>query len=158
MIKDLKIIRPQKIGLAFIFSFALVCVALDIVRTVEAVAQHQALYTIIEINLVVIISCLPIYRTLLNIFERTKSTRPPKTSAWTSLEDGTTGRNGSRGSYPLRSVDKTVSKSGANAIHVTNDVTVSNTERDPYCLDPLEAPGYHARPQAISKGQALAFT
>ena len=39
MLKDLKISISQKVGLAFIFSLAIVCVALDIVRVIEAVKQ-----------------------------------------------------------------------------------------------------------------------
>lgn len=58
MLKGLKISAPQKIALGFIFSLAVVCVVLDIVRVIQAVSQRQALYTIIEINFVVIISCL----------------------------------------------------------------------------------------------------
>ena len=70
MLRELKVGRPQKIGLAFIFSLATVCVALDIVRTTEALASNQALFTILEINFVVIVSCLPTYRTLFTLKQR----------------------------------------------------------------------------------------
>lgn len=155
MIKDLKIDRTQKIGLGLIFSVALFCVALDIVRTIEAVAQHQALYTIIEINLVVIISCLPVYRSLLNKFQRHRSTRPKGSSAWRSLEDGAVGKAEGRDSHLLRNMNTSESNSGANVIHITKDIAVSNMERDPYLLEPLEG---HSRPQAASSYQTLGFS
>lgn len=76
MLKDLKVQKYQKVGLAFIFSLATVCVVLDIVRTAEALASNQALYTILEINFVVIISCLPTYRVLLNFGKGSTKSSP----------------------------------------------------------------------------------
>ena len=66
MVKDLNINVKQKLGMVFIFSLALFCIALDILRTVEALAANQALYTVLEINMVVIIDCLPTYSTILS--------------------------------------------------------------------------------------------
>lgn len=64
MISQLQMNVRQKIGLGFVFSIAILCVALDILRTVEAVAENQALYTVIEVNFSVIVFCLPTYRRL----------------------------------------------------------------------------------------------
>lgn len=126
MIKDLNVNKAQKIGLALIFSVATVCVVLDIVRTVEAVSQHQALYTILEINFVVIMSCLPTYRALMTIFQRHKSSRRPSgSSAWRSLEDGGSRKRAQHHSFALASMDTDHPKQAANAIHVTNEIEIS---------------------------------
>ena len=134
MLKGLKISTPQKLGLGFIFSLAIVCVVLDIVRVIEAVAGNQALYTIIEINFVVIISCLPTYRALLGMQKRQQSRRPSGSYPWRSLDGPST-----KGDYsdrnPLRSPDISTGKMG---IHVTQELEVRNQSRDPYPLDPLE--------------------
>jgi hypothetical protein len=74
------------------FSLAIFCVALDILRVVEAVASNQALYTVLEINMVVIISCLPTYRSLLLI--RMKQ-RERKASRY-GLSSGRSRRSGSK--------------------------------------------------------------
>ena len=65
----------QKMGLIFVFSFALFIVALDVLRTVEAIWGNQILYTILEINFAVIISCLPTFRSVLNMKQARKSKR-----------------------------------------------------------------------------------
>ncbi|MCJ1397191.1 hypothetical protein MMC11_000383 [Xylographa trunciseda] len=75
MLKGLKMKISQKLGLIFVFSFALLIVALDILRTVEAISGNQILYTILEINFAVIISCLPTFRSLLNVKQTRKSSR-----------------------------------------------------------------------------------
>ncbi|KAK4691594.1 hypothetical protein P7C71_g5434, partial [Lecanoromycetidae sp. Uapishka_2] len=155
MLKDLKIDRSQKIGLGLIFSVALVCVALDIVRTVEAVAQHQALYTIIEINLVVIMSCLPAYRALLTIFQRRKASRPKGNSAWKSLEDGVVGESVGRDNHQMRSVRSYESEPGLNGIQVTRDVDILNRQRDPYSLESL---GGQSEAKVTSPFQSLSFS
>lgn len=67
MLKGLHLRLAQKLGLALVFSFALVVVALDILRTVEAIYLNQAIFTILETNFAVIICCLPSYRIMLNI-------------------------------------------------------------------------------------------
>ena len=94
MLRDLKVQTFQKIGLALIFSLATVCVVLDIVRTVEALASNQALYTILEINFVVIISCLPSYRALVSIAQKksklsqySSGSRPSISLAWGRASD-----------------------------------------------------------------------
>ena len=85
MLKDLKIKLAQKIGLAFVFSLATICVVLDIVRTVEAIDSNQALYTVLEINFVVIVSCLPTYRALLNLGQAGRSRKPSQYSSGSRL-------------------------------------------------------------------------
>lgn len=126
MLKDLKITKYQKLGLAFIFSLAGFCVALDIARTVQAVAQNQALYTILEINFAVIISCLPTYRALLNISQQRTSYRPSKLFTWTTVENGPFSGDKEENGIALNS----------NAIHVTNGYIVSNEERGSYSVEP----------------------
>ena len=132
MLGDLKIGMPQKLGLAFIFSFALVCVALDIVRVVEAVSQNQALYTVIEINLVVVISCLPTYRTLLNIRQRSMSRQ---SHTWRSLEQGNywRSRDGEDG-RPVRGRSSDIEMS-AKSIHVAQTLETSIDIRDENLLE-----------------------
>ena len=158
IIKDLNIDKSQKIGLALIFSVAIVCVAIDIVRTIEAVAQNQALYTIIEINLVVIISCLPTYRALLSIFQRRKSRRPSGSSAWRSLEEGGSWRREQHDSHRLKSMHVNGSRPGASLIHVTKAIDVSDERGDLTGLGTLEASDRRTRPQAASSVQAVAFS
>lgn len=159
MIKDLKIDRFQKIGLALLFSVAIVCVAMDIVRTIEAVAQHQALYTIIEINLVVIVSCLPTYRALLTIFHQQRSRRASGTSAWRSLEDPGVWKGQQRDSHPLASMDSKYSRRpGAPLIHVTNDIDISKGHGDQSPLFPQKAPSRPPRPEATASFQTTAFS
>ena len=138
-LKDLQVGKAQKASLAFIFSFAFVCVALDILRTVEAVANNPALYTVLEINFVVIISCLPTYRAVLNLTETRKLSWLYKLS--NSKSAG--------GSFPLESKDGEGSgltgdleqgmERSSKGIYVTNRITVVKQERDPYTLPPLDA-------------------
>lgn len=134
MIKDLKITRSQKIGLALIFSLAGFCVVFDIVRTVESLAQQQALYTVLEINLFVIVSCLPTYRALLNIGRQLSSNRPTKLSNWTTIENGKS-KEGSE--LPLTT----------KGIHVTNGYIVSNEERTSNSAEP---PGATSRDHILA--------
>ena len=128
MLRGLSISTKQKFGLGFIFSLATVCVVLDIVRVIQAAAQHQALYTIIEINFVVIISCLPTYRALLGVKKRRQSRRPSGSYPWRSIDAQ------SKSAYADNRALKTESDDGQ--IHVTRELTVLNTERDHYELDP----------------------
>ena len=138
MLKDLKISMAQKIGLAFIFSLAIVCVALDIIRVIEAVKQNQALYTIIEINFVVIISCLPTYRALLGIGQRRKSSRPSGSYPWRSREERQDfAEDGDE--HPLQDREPTDLDKSENFIHVSTDLKVSSGAVDPYSLDFLNA-------------------
>ena len=133
MLRDLKIGVAKKLGLAFIFSFALVCIALDIVRVVEAISQNQALYTIIEINLVVVISCLPTYRTLLGVRKRKQSRQ---TYPWRSLERDNYWRSRDGDNNPLRGGNSTDKEMSARSIQVTQDLETSNIARDLFPLDP----------------------
>lgn len=84
----------QKLGMAFVFCLAFFCVALDILRTVEALGSNQALYTVLEINMVVIIDCLPVYSTLLSWRRRRLESKQGKQSKEWS------GGDGSKGSAP----------------------------------------------------------
>ena len=132
MLKDLKITKYQKLGLALIFSLAGFCVTLDIVRTVQAIAGKQTLYTILETNCVVIISCLPTYRALLNIGQQRTSYRPSKLSTWTTIGNGPFAKGKDESGIALT----------ANAITVTNGYTVSNEGRG---SDSAEPPGATSR-------------
>ena len=138
MLKDLKISISQKVALAFIFSLAIVCVALDIVRVIEAVKQNQALYTIIEINFVVIISCLPTYRALLGIGQRRKSSRPSTSYPWRSREERKYFKEDGD-EHPLQDREPTDVEKSGNSIYVSTDLKVSSRTRDPYSLDSLNA-------------------
>ena len=142
MLNHLKISMSQKFGLAFIFSFAIVCVALDIVRVVEAVHQHQALYTIIEINLVVVISCLPAYRALLSIGKG--NTSRPK-HPWRSLEQGSYWRSQDGDSQPLRNGKCGEIETSAKSIHITQDLEISDDAQDLEPLEPLDSTKKPAR-------------
>ena len=69
IIRKLQMTLSKKLGLAAIFSVALVTVAFDILRTVKSL-DHGAfsassLYTSLEVTFAIIVSCLPIYRALL---------------------------------------------------------------------------------------------
>ena len=134
MLRDLKIGLYQKLGLAFIFSLAIVCIALDVVRVVEAVSQNQALYTINEINLVVVISCLPTYRTLLGVRKRKKS---QQSYPWRSLEQGNHWRSHDGDIHPLREGRSSEVQTSANSIKITQSLETSNDARDLFLLDPL---------------------
>ena len=140
MLRDLKISMPQKVGLAFTFSLAFVCVALDIVRVIEAVAQNQALYTIIEINFVVIISCLPTYRAVLGIGQRNKSSRSSQLYGWRSLERRNNWKDENGDNHPLRLREAVDIEMDGKCVHVTKNLDILNEARDPYPLDPLELP------------------
>lgn len=137
MLRDLKIGIYKKLGLAFIFSFAIVCVALDIVRVVEAISQNQALYNIIEINLVVVISCLPTYRTLLGVQKRKQSRQ---IYPWRSLERDNYWRSRDGDNHPLRAGNSNDNEMSAGFIHITQDLETSNIARDPDPLDSIRRP------------------
>ena len=128
MLKDLKVTKYQKVGLGLIFSLATFCVILDLIRTVQAVAQNQVLYTILEINVVVIISCLPTYRALFTISHNGTSYRLPKLSTWTTIGRSSRSKGESRVTLD------------PNAIHVTNGYVVSNEERGSYSVEPRGIP------------------
>ena len=125
MVKRLKISTGQKLGLAFIFSLATVCVVFEILRTVEALRHEQALYTILEVNFFVIISCLPTFRALLNIDRKRLLYRPSKLSTWSPIEKGPSAGSKEDGIALT-----------TNAIHVTNGYHVSNEARGPYSVEP----------------------
>ena len=135
MLKGLKISTVQKIALGFVFSLAIVCVVLDIVRVIEAVVQNQALYTIIEINFVVIISCLPTYRALVGMKKRKESQRPSRSYPWRSV-DGVFSKGSASNKSDLRSSDDPEAQGEGKFINVTQELEVKRVERDPYPLDP----------------------
>ena len=155
MLRDLKISISQKLGLAFMFSFAIVCVALDIVRVVEAVSGNQALYTVIEINLVVIISCLPTYRTLLVIRQRKKS---QQSYPWRSLEQGNYWRSQDGDDHPLNRGKSSEIETSANSIQITQNLELSNVRRDMDSLDPLDTTSKPARAASTLGVRPLAFS
>ena len=146
MLQGLKINRPQKVALGFIFSLATVCVVLDIVRVIEAVNQNQDLYTIIEINFVVIISCLPTYRALVGMNKRKESRRPSGSYPWRSV-DGAFAKSGNSNKSHLRSSDDTEAQMKGMSIHVTKELEVMEGEHDPH---PLRPQGTGQRPIADS--------
>lgn len=158
MLNDLKISKPQKAGLAFIFSLALTCVALDIVRVIEAVAQNQALYTIIEINFVVIISCLPTYRALLGIRQRRRSRRPSGSYPWRSLEKSAGNRSENGDHRRLRDMDVSEAALREESIHITQEFKILNEGRDAYPLDSLDAPERPNRTASSPRVHTRAFS
>ena len=131
MLEDLKISIAQKIGLAFIFCLAIVYVALDIIRVVETVKQNQALYTIIEINFVVIISCLPTYRALLGIGQRRQSSRPSRNCPLRSWDERHYSKKKDGDEHPLRDTEPTDVDKSENFIHVSIDLRVSSRALEP---------------------------
>lgn len=126
MLRILNITKYQKLGLALIFSLAGFCVFFDIARTIRALADQQAIYTISEVNLAVVVSCLPTYRALFNISRQRSLYRPSKLTTWTTVENGP-----SRGS---KKESGNASKTGG--IHVTNGYIVSNEERSSQSVGP----------------------
>ena len=155
MLRDLKIGTPKKLGLAFIFSFAIVCIALDIVRVVEAVSENQALYTIIEINLVVVISCLPTYRTLLGIRKRKQSRQ---IYPWRSLEGDNYWRSRDGDNHPLRAGNSSDKETSARSIQITQDLEMSNIARNLVPLNSLDTISKPARAVPIPGVRTRAFS
>lgn len=92
MLKGLKLRFPQKLGLTFVFSFGLVIVAMDILRTVEAVVGNQILYTLLEINFSVMISCLPTFRSIVNIQAARRGSRSGGSNSRTRVKFSSWGR------------------------------------------------------------------
>ena len=155
MLRDLKISTPKKLGLALIFSFAIVCIALDIVRVVEAISENQALYTIIEINLVVVISCLPTYRTLLGVRKRKQSRQ---IYSWRSLEGDNYWRSRDGDNHPLRAADSSDKATNARSIQITQDLEMSNVARNLVPLDSSDTISAPARAAPTTGVRTLAFS
>lgn len=138
------------------FSLAIFCVALDIVRVVEAVNQNQALYTIIEINFVVIISCLPTYRALLGMDQRRKLSRPSTNYPWRSCQEGEYWKQEDGDKLPLRNRATTGVDMSGKSNHVLKDFKVSSGAPDPFSQDSLDAssrPVTGALPSHSQKGR-----
>ena len=138
MLKDLKIKPRQKVALAFVFSLATFIVALDILRTVEAASDNQALFTVLEVNFAVIVSCLPTYRALLVIGQKRSTNKPSKISSYARKSLGY-GRSykGDDGRLPLRSEEEVGTEMRAPSNYHGKGFSVSTQPRDPYSLDPL---------------------
>jgi len=113
----------------------------------------RALYTILEINLVVIISCLPTYRALLNIHKDLsrrssrpskdiswRSSRPSKNSTWKTLENGSGLKSEDHARRASKDELESASDMEMGGIQVTKGVTISSGPRDPYKLEPLNMP------------------
>ena len=147
MLKDLKIRARQKLGLAFIFSLATFIVALDILRTVQAAANNQALYTVLEINFAVIVSCLPTYRALLAIGQK-RTSKPSKASSYGRKSLGKIRSfRGDDGRQPLKSQEEIGTEMQGHPVD-SRGFTVSNGERDPYSLEPLESDSHNRKYRA----------
>ena len=75
MIARIQTRLSQKLGLAVVFSVAIVAVVLDILRTVKTLKggafSYSILYSVIESAFTVIVSCLPAYRVMLGLKGRT---------------------------------------------------------------------------------------
>ena len=158
MLKDLKVHGYQKIGLAFVFSLAVVIVTLDILRTVQALVQHQALYTILEINLVVIVSCLPAYRALLSKGgQRSHSlNRQSRFPSWRTRSYSRPFRTQDSDGHPLRRNRGKGLESSSEAIRVTKGFAVSNHGRcDPYLLESLDLPSREQTPPELAHMQKV---
>lgn len=66
-LKGLRMRTTQKIGLAGVFSLAVFVVVFDILRTVfSTVGAQSALWCVLEASVAVIVSCLPVYRSILS--------------------------------------------------------------------------------------------
>ena len=116
MLRELKVRTRQKLGLAFIFSLATFTVVLDIVRTVEAVQGNQDLYTILELNFNVIVSCLPSYRALLKVDQRKSLHRRYRdpSGGYSGDSYGDSSRRSRKGSLPW--LNKSRSRSDARVL------------------------------------------
>lgn len=141
MIKDLKISRAQKAGLAFVFSLALVCMILDIVRTIQALGSNQALYTVLEINFAVIVSCLPTYRSLLNMGQQRHTSRTyGRASKYGQFSKGSWKHISVPGVNKSKSDNSDTTQLTPDTIYVTQDYKVTSGKRDPYELETMEKP------------------
>jgi len=150
-IKGLKVSLRQKLGLVLVFSIATVCIVLDIIRTYQSLSLNIILYTTLETNLVVIVSCLPTYRALLNIHQQrhpsrtTKYSRPPKVSWLKSVSSDPTRVKGDKGD------NSDTTKLTTDSIYVTKDYKVSSGERDQYEFKSMESRSTeYARPMSPS--------
>ena len=112
MLRELKVKRKQKLGLAFVFSLASFTVILDIVRTVEALSGNQDLYTILELNFNVIVSCLPSYRALLKMENRKSSRNKYKPSGSASYGASDVSSSNRKGSIPWPFQSRSRSEAG----------------------------------------------
>ena len=152
-LKQLRVKLSQKIALAFVFSVAMICVILDIVRTVEAIDSNQALYTVLEINFVVIVSCLPTYRALLSLGQQERSRkpsqyssgsrpsmfsswrRPSMPSSWKKMENGAWSNGQARsGSGPDANDLENGIEMNPHVIRTSKGFAVSEELRDPFSM------------------------
>lgn len=72
-----KVSIGQKLGMTLLFSVAFVTIVINILRTIKSI-QHpgfgvSVFYVILEVNLSVLISCVPTYRALFGLKKRITS-------------------------------------------------------------------------------------
>lgn len=88
ILHKLRIKKTQKLGLVLIFSVCLLTIALEIFRFVRNITgdetTNNVLYAVINANLTVIISCIPTYRSLWKLWQKSRS----KPSSATSSSEG----------------------------------------------------------------------
>ncbi len=159
MLKDLKIRTRQKVGLAFIFSLAIFIVALDILRTVEAASENQALFTVLEVNFAVIVSCLPTYRALLAIGQKRTTNKASKITSYArkSLGNGRSRRDDD-GRLPLRSQEDIGTEMHTQSTHDSKGFAVPTGERDPYSIEALDDHHWEFNAPASAHFQRPAFS
>ena len=74
MLRTLKMHTTHKIGLASVFLVGVVIIILDILRKIKSLGQtpfsEVAIYDIVEVTMAVVVSSIPIYRSLLSARRR----------------------------------------------------------------------------------------
>ena len=104
MLRSIQIPRRQKIGLGIIFSLGTIIIMFEILRFLEFLPATDSgssltmpvLWSVLETNVAIVVSCLPVYRTLLRnekkqLAQRARaenvsdSGQPPYAISWTVL-------------------------------------------------------------------------
>ncbi|KAF1942623.1 hypothetical protein EJ02DRAFT_511580 [Clathrospora elynae] len=84
MLRKLRVRKTQKLGLVLVFSVSLLTIALELFRFVRNIegdrTTNNMLYAVINANLTVIISCIPTYRSLWSLWQKSRSKRPSQSS------------------------------------------------------------------------------
>ncbi|MCJ1247924.1 hypothetical protein MMC30_005139 [Trapelia coarctata] len=148
MIKDLKVSMRQKLGLVFVFSIATVIVVLEIIRTIESLNLNIVLMVTLEINLAVIVSCLPTYRALLCLGQQrhpsrtTKYKKPPKVSWLRSISSGPTKVKSDNSDH------SDTTQLTPESIYVTKGYKISSGKRDQFELKSMDTPSMEFRPSS----------
>ena len=106
MLRKLQIPRKQKIGLGIIFSLATIIIIFELLRFLEFLPATDSgssltmpcLWSVLETNVAIVVSCLPIYRTLLRNEKKQRAERarvenasdhsqqPPYTNTWNIMK------------------------------------------------------------------------